>query len=193
MQPKADLFATEPAASAPVSTTMDFFASSNAMLPETNVEDTGQSKDPKLNSVDPFALAPLNNYNGPDLLGAFSSQPGQSSLQPAQNPLNSTATNDMSGKSLPEHKAPLREGTLQVMQNPVNSSAMIELSSKSSQEYKPPPKDTFQVKSGIWADSLSRGLIDLNITARKFITLTNSSVNICFYCPSMHVLWNAAP
>lgn len=32
----------------------------------------------------------------------------------------------------------------------------------------PPKKDPFQVKSGIWADSLSRGLIDLNITAREF-------------------------
>lgn len=29
-------------------------------------------------------------------------------------------------------------------------------------------KENFQVKSGIWADSLSRGLIDLNITGRKF-------------------------
>lgn len=32
----------------------------------------------------------------------------------------------------------------------------------------PPKKEGFQVKSGIWADSLSRGLIDLNITARKY-------------------------
>lgn len=44
----------------------------------------------------------------------------------------------------------------------------------SSVESKPPPKkDAFQVKSGIWADSLSRGLIDLNIniSARKFYLL----------------------
>ncbi|XP_028796113.1 clathrin interactor EPSIN 1 [Neltuma alba] len=39
----------------------------------------------------------------------------------------------------------------------------------------PPKKDAFQVKSGIWADSLSRGLIDLNISARKFIILTSSA------------------
>lgn len=31
----------------------------------------------------------------------------------------------------------------------------------------PPKAGGFQVKSGIWADSLSRGLIDLNISARK--------------------------
>jgi epsin len=35
---------------------------------------------------------------------------------------------------------------------------------------KPDTKNgNFQVKSGIWADSLSRGLIDLNITARMFL------------------------
>lgn len=33
----------------------------------------------------------------------------------------------------------------------------------------PQHKDPFQVKSGIWADSLSRGLIDLNIAARKYL------------------------
>lgn len=44
----------------------------------------------------------------------------------------------------------------------------------SSTETKLPSKDAFQVKSGIWADSLSRGLIDLNITARKYFSLTAS-------------------
>ena len=34
-------------------------------------------------------------------------------------------------------------------------------------------KDGFQVKSGVWADSLSRGLIDLNISGRKFVCLGN--------------------
>uniref|UniRef100_A0A7N0RDB7 ENTH domain-containing protein n=1 Tax=Kalanchoe fedtschenkoi TaxID=63787 RepID=A0A7N0RDB7_KALFE len=34
-------------------------------------------------------------------------------------------------------------------------------------------KDLFQVKSGIWADSLSRGLIDLNISAPKKVNLAD--------------------
>lgn len=34
-------------------------------------------------------------------------------------------------------------------------------------------KGAFQVKSGVWADSLSRGLIDLNISARKFTTVSS--------------------
>lgn len=37
-------------------------------------------------------------------------------------------------------------------------------------------KNTFQVKSGIWADSLSRGLIDLNITAPKKVNLTDIGI-----------------
>ncbi|CAN8299328.1 unnamed protein product [Cochlearia groenlandica] len=37
-------------------------------------------------------------------------------------------------------------------------------------------KDPFQVKSGIWADSLSRGLIDLNISAPKKASLADVGV-----------------
>ncbi|CAN4076820.1 unnamed protein product [Withania somnifera] len=47
---------------------------------------------------------------------------------------------------------------------------------KSSVEAKTPPKDTFQVRSGIWADSLSRGLIDLNISAPKKVNLADVGI-----------------
>ncbi|KAJ6745674.1 EPSIN/ENT-RELATED [Salix koriyanagi] len=40
----------------------------------------------------------------------------------------------------------------------------------------PPQKEGFQVKSGIWADSLSRGLIDLNISAPKKVSLVDVGV-----------------
>ncbi|XP_022861900.1 clathrin interactor EPSIN 1-like [Olea europaea var. sylvestris] len=44
-------------------------------------------------------------------------------------------------------------------------------------ETKPvPKKDSFQVKSGIWADSLSRGIIDLNISAPKKINLADVGI-----------------
>ncbi|XP_073312935.1 clathrin interactor EPSIN 1 [Primulina huaijiensis] len=47
----------------------------------------------------------------------------------------------------------------------------------SSLETKSPlKKDAFQVKSGIWADSLSRGLIDLNITAPKKVNLSDVGI-----------------
>ncbi|XP_057775930.1 clathrin interactor EPSIN 1-like [Salvia miltiorrhiza] len=40
----------------------------------------------------------------------------------------------------------------------------------------PPKKEGFQVKSGIWADSLNRGLIDLNITAPKKVNLAEIGI-----------------
>ncbi|KAI3828447.1 hypothetical protein L1987_02548 [Smallanthus sonchifolius] len=40
----------------------------------------------------------------------------------------------------------------------------------------PSKKDAFQVKSGVWADSLSRGLIDLNITGPKKVDLTDVGI-----------------
>jgi len=56
---------------------------------------------------------------------------------------------------------------MQPHKNVTNSLSGVEQTSLASS--KPATKDTFQVKSGIWADSLSRGLIDLNIAARKFL------------------------
>ncbi|GAB4854356.1 hypothetical protein Ancab_022942 [Ancistrocladus abbreviatus] len=63
------------------------------------------------------------------------------------------------------------------VQNPVNDASTVDASNKSATESKAPPKkDTFQVKSGIWADSLSRGLIDLNITAPKKVSLADVGI-----------------
>ncbi|KAL1562245.1 clathrin interactor EPSIN 1-like [Salvia divinorum] len=40
----------------------------------------------------------------------------------------------------------------------------------------PPKKEAFQVKSGIWSDSLNRGLIDLNITGPKKVNLADIGI-----------------
>ncbi|XP_076943329.1 clathrin interactor EPSIN 1-like [Bidens hawaiensis] len=50
------------------------------------------------------------------------------------------------------------------------------LNTQNSKTAAPPLKDGFQVKSGVWADSLSRGLIDLNITGPKKVDLTNVGI-----------------
>lgn len=141
-QPNVDLFATEPASSAAVSSTIDFFSSPEPVaLPESKSSSTGSSH---LNFVDPFAAVPMNNFDQSDIFGAFTSPTDQSSSKPTQNSMNSGITNDVSGKSLAESKAPAKDG--------------------------------FQVKSGIWADSLSRGLIDLNITASKKVNLADIGI-----------------
>lgn len=148
-QPTIDLFAApasstaQPAASAGVSSTMDFFAASDPVLPpETKSESTAPSN---VNFVDPFATIPMNNFNGSNLLGAFTAPTDQPSAETTDIPLKNNAAFDLSAKSLPETKAPLKKGN-------------------------------FQVKSGIWADSLSRGLIDLNISAPKKVNLADIGI-----------------
>ncbi|OVA08507.1 Epsin domain [Macleaya cordata] len=60
------------------------------------------------------------------------------------------------------------------MLNPIKEGSLENLDQKTSTESKPPPKkDSFKVKSGIWADTLSCGLIDLNITAPKKTNLAD--------------------
>ncbi|KAI6687984.1 hypothetical protein NL676_024812 [Syzygium grande] len=61
-------------------------------------------------------------------------------------------------------------------QNPVDDSYMSDSSKKASNISNPQPKDAFHVKSGIWTDSLSRGLIDLNISASKKVSLADVGV-----------------
>ncbi|KAG6624496.1 clathrin interactor EPSIN 1-like isoform X1 [Carya illinoinensis] len=59
----------------------------------------------------------------------------------------------------------------------INVGSHNNLGAKSSEDSSTPPKkDAFQVKSGIWADSLSRGLIDLNISAPKKVSLADVGV-----------------
>jgi len=90
------------------------------------------------NIVDPFAAVPMDNFDGSDPFGAFTSHSASVSTGPQAPSVHGSATNTTSPLSFADSKP-------QHLQK----------------------KDPFQVKSGIWADSLSRGLIDLNITARK--------------------------
>lgn len=138
MQKNVDLFSSQPAPSSVVSSTVNFFAA-----PDPVAESDKQSTNPDQvtsNAVDPFAAVPLNNFDASDPFGAF-----------AQNPANDSSPSNSNGSLF---------DTKPGSQNNLNGSSV---------DSKPPnKKDAFQVKSGIWADSLSRGLIDLNITARKF-------------------------
>lgn len=136
VQAKVDLFASKPASSPPVSSSLDFFATPDPIVQR---DKTSSKLEPSnTNAVDPFAAVPLNSFDGSDLFGAFTSNTDASSTEATKSSAGSD--NNLNGKS--------------------------------SAESKPPPnKDNFQVKSGIWADSLSRGLIDLNISARKLAFL----------------------
>ncbi|BBG95113.1 ENTH/VHS family protein [Prunus dulcis] len=80
-------------------------------------------------------------------------------------PLHNFGESDIFGRS------PLKPS-----QSSVNDGSDTNLGKKSSADLKGPPKKDFQVKSGIWADSLSRGLIDLNISAPKKVNLADVGI-----------------
>ncbi|XP_058091356.1 clathrin interactor EPSIN 1-like isoform X2 [Magnolia sinica] len=133
---------TQSAFPAASSSTMDFFAAPDSTLPTETKPPKPEPTNP--NNIDPFAAMPLNNFEGSDLFGDFTSHTGPVSTEPPQNSAN--------------------EGLSISNQN------------ISTQSKTPAKKDTFQVKSGIWADSLSRGLIDLNITAPKKTSLAEIGI-----------------
>ncbi|KAL5975546.1 hypothetical protein ACLOJK_019870 [Asimina triloba] len=158
LQASVDLFAPSafPAAS---SSTVDFFAaaadySSPAEVKPSKSETTGTMADPfaapsksentSSSVVDPFAALPLNNFEGSDLFGDFTSH-------------TAPASNGQPEKSAGEDFS-------------VSNQSILKEAKTTAK------KDTFQVKSGIWADSLSRGLIDLNISAPKKVSLADIGI-----------------
>ncbi|XP_019051658.1 PREDICTED: clathrin interactor EPSIN 1-like [Nelumbo nucifera] len=116
--------------------------------PDSQMESrTLQSEPENSNSIDPFAAMPLNSFDGSNLSGEFTFHSAQLSTESTINSANDGDLNKLNQDQEP----------------PIES--------------KPPPKkDTFQVKSEIWADSLSRGLIDLNISAPKMVSLAEVGI-----------------
>ncbi|CAL5206152.1 unnamed protein product [Lathyrus oleraceus] len=138
-QEEVDLFSSQPAISSATPTVDLFSIPAPAVQPDSKSENSA----PVTNSTfDPFASVPLNNFDGSDLFGDFTSQSDTVSSQPSANAITDGST---SAKSL------------------VDSNVS-------------PKKDAFQLKSGIWADSLSRGLIDLNISAPKKVSLVDVGI-----------------
>lgn len=167
---EVDLFADADFVSAPTNvapgrtsgseTKVDLFASppaSSAVSPaidffaasEQVVEPEIKPSEPKTMStqtVDPFAAVPMNNFDNSDFFGSFSSHTDSVSTEPTQSFMDS----GNSSNNL-NHKTP-------------------------SASTSPLKKGGFQVKSGVWADSLSRGLIDLNISGPKKVDLTDVGI-----------------
>lgn len=73
---------------------------------------------------------------------------------------------------------PLAPVITQVSEKPHQQSAQAQNPSTIGAVTSQPQKEKFQPKSSIWADTLSRGLIDLNITAPKSSSLANIGINI---------------
>ncbi|TYI16997.1 hypothetical protein ES332_A08G294100v1 [Gossypium tomentosum] len=136
VQKQVDLFASQPAIVPAVSPTVDLFAATD---PVVQPDIMVPKPDPTNASIiDPFATVPLSSFHSSsDIFGSFTHHSNSPSKEPTQTPINDVNLNN-------------------------------NMSTKLSQDIKPPQKKdaTFQVKSGIWADSLSRGIIDLNISVQ---------------------------
>lgn len=163
MQGNFDPFASQPAFPAAISSNVDLFDVPNTGLPsETKASNTVNNE-----SFDPFAAIPINSFDGSDPFGTFA-YAKQVTTEPAQNYTNTTKNNvdedsafgdftSHTEQTLPEPSQHSSKGSLNNLKTPLTVSAPAAR------------KDNFQVKSGVWADCLSRGLIDLNISAREFL------------------------
>ncbi|KAE8698432.1 Clathrin interactor EPSIN 1 [Hibiscus syriacus] len=170
-QKQVDLFASQLAIAPAAPPTVYLFAVTDPVVPQ----DTMAPKSEPANTiiVDPFAIVPLNNFNGSsDIFGSLSSHPDSASKESAQNPTND-GSSDIFGSFASHPDSASKKAT----QSPINDGNLNNMNTKPSQEPKAPQKkDTFQVKSGIWADSLNRGIIDLNISAPSKVSLVDVGI-----------------
>ncbi|GAB2270113.1 hypothetical protein Dimus_005022 [Dionaea muscipula] len=105
--------------------------------------------------VQPSADSTSSNFNAVDPFAAV--------------PINKFDGSELFGSFTSDMNSSSSEPT----QNPANVGVNRKSVSESTRPHK---KDTFQVKSGVWADSLSRGLIDLNISAPTKVSLADVGV-----------------
>ncbi|PWA39337.1 ENTH/VHS-like protein [Artemisia annua] len=118
---------------------------SNRNTPEQVLAPETKPAESNIQSVDPFAAVPMNNFDNSDFFGSFSAHTGSAS---SAEPTNQSFMDSANSSNNQIHKTSVA-------------------SSK---------KDGFQVKSGVWADSLSRGLIDLNISRPKKVDLSDVGI-----------------
>ncbi|KAL0558122.1 hypothetical protein IC582_006687 [Cucumis melo] len=163
--------ASQPASN---SSTIDFFASSEPVV-ETETNFVSAARDIKA-SQPASVSAPVDLFASPEPVlktetNFASAARDSKAVDPfAALPLNSFDGSDLFGAPS-SHSEPS-----QLSQNPVGGPSN-NLDGKSiNSSIAPAKKNTFQVKSGIWADSLSRGLIDLNISAPKKVSLVDVGV-----------------
>ncbi|KAD4178731.1 hypothetical protein E3N88_27322 [Mikania micrantha] len=173
-QEEIDLFADVAFVSAPTNTKVDLFAPASASSVAPPAIDFFASQ-PASSSVPPavdFFAAP--EQVEPEIKPLESKTMLTQAFDPfTAVPINSFDNSDFFG-SFSSHTG--SEST-----KPTQS--FVDSANPNHQNHKNPAastnslnKDGFQVSSGVWADSLSRGLIDLNITGPKKVDLTDVGI-----------------
>ncbi|XP_023001949.1 clathrin interactor EPSIN 1-like isoform X1 [Cucurbita maxima] len=168
-----DSKASQPAS---LSATFDFFASSEPIV-QTETNFAGAARDIKA-SKPASVSAPIDIFASPGPVlqteTIASAATNSKVVDPfAALPLNSFDGSDLFGAPS-SHSEPV--SSVEPSQNPVSCPSNNPDGKSIKSSSAPAKKNTFQVKSGIWADSLSRGLIDLNISAPKKVSLVDVGV-----------------
>ncbi|KAL8209858.1 hypothetical protein R6Q57_006590 [Mikania cordata] len=161
---------------------VDLFADADFVSAPTNL--TGGSSESE-NKVDLFASPPASSAVSPSVdFFAVSAQTAEHDIKPAESkPMSSQTVDPFAAVPLTNFDdsdffGSFSSHTGSVPSEPTQS--FMDSSGPNSQSSKIPApsskKDGFQVKSGVWADSLSRGLIDLNISGPKKVDLTDVGI-----------------
>ncbi|KAJ6406445.1 hypothetical protein OIU84_010044 [Salix udensis] len=88
-QTRVDLFTSQPAYTSAVPSTFDFF-SSDEPVAQPGIE-APKSDPPNTNVNDPFAAVAMNNFDGSDLFGVFTSSSIPASSEPTQSPIKDSS------------------------------------------------------------------------------------------------------
>lgn len=179
--------ATEKSFGNSISEEVDLFADASFVSAPSRVESVGDNQSES--KVDLFASQPavasaaspaVDFFAAPDTIAQAEYKASESApitmkaFDPfAAVPMNNFDTSDPFGA----FTSPTDSSFSETTPSSINNGSPNNLNEKTSAVSNPPPKkDAFQVKSGIWADSLSRGLIDLNISAPKKVNLADVGV-----------------
>ncbi|XP_037417887.1 clathrin interactor EPSIN 1-like [Triticum dicoccoides] len=129
-------------------------------------------------TFDPLAGIRVKSFNGSNSSGVWSSSKGSAVTEPTHGSPGATKSSDCS----PSEELNFGAFTLHKESRTVSATkSMNESLAKQKQDSMPASKpavkgETFRVKSSIWADSLSRGLIDLNIAAPNMVGPSDAGV-----------------
>lgn len=139
--------------------------------PQVNVDLFASHPAPAVSTTIDFFAAP----NPPSQIDCNASKSDQTSniVDPFANvPLHNFDVSDPFGA----FSSPTDSMSTVSNQSSSNQGSNVNMKGASIETKAAQPKDPFQVKSGIWADSLSRGLIDLNIAAPKKVNLADVGI-----------------
>ncbi|KAK9102244.1 hypothetical protein Sjap_019498 [Stephania japonica] len=124
--------------------------------------------------------APVDFFAAPSPVLQTDTQPQKTEAESSQtvDPFSSMPFNNFDGSDLfGAFTSHAGQSATEPTLNSVKEGNLNSVSQNPATESKPQPKkDAFQVKSGIWADSLSRGIIDLNISAPKKTNLADIGI-----------------